>query len=459
MSFSNPGYSPALQDAIDYAWSQGAVVVAATGNDGSSTPTYPGRRREGRRRLGTDAERRAVVRLELRPGHVHRGARRRHHGRHARRRDDVGDRHLGLGRARCRRGRAAEGERSARRRTASSSGGSRGARTRPGRAEQTGNGRLNLERAIADTRTDAVVPAGAPRRAARCRAVRRGRPQRHARRHADHGAQEFDEHVRHDVHEHGGRCGDQRRQHAVPCRSPRAEFHVVRQRLADEQFRTELVDHDCDGDRPSLFKAAAAADAASSGRDPVLSLKRRPAATGCDNTFTATATFNTPTCTLNPTSQQQQHRHDRPDVERIRQHRWGTAGNWTPSGVPRTPIGRDSGRRAELSRCHRQATSIGDGQHRQRREPSRSPAVAFAAATSILNNGTLTRLAAARSTRARPDSPTTTRCPSPGPGSCPATRMSRTRRGNRDRSRARAPRRSAPSRTPAPGPCRPETSL
>src|SRR4051812_15069881 len=41
MSFSNPGYSPALQSAIDYAWAQGAVIVAATGNDGVSTPTYP----------------------------------------------------------------------------------------------------------------------------------------------------------------------------------------------------------------------------------------------------------------------------------------------------------------------------------------------------------------------------------------------------------------------------------
>jgi len=41
MSFSNPGYSDALQDAIDYAWSHGAVVVAATGNDGVQTPTYP----------------------------------------------------------------------------------------------------------------------------------------------------------------------------------------------------------------------------------------------------------------------------------------------------------------------------------------------------------------------------------------------------------------------------------
>ena len=41
MSFSNPGYSQALQDAIDYAWSKGAISVAAVGNDGSTTPAYP----------------------------------------------------------------------------------------------------------------------------------------------------------------------------------------------------------------------------------------------------------------------------------------------------------------------------------------------------------------------------------------------------------------------------------
>ena len=41
MSFSNPGYSPALQAAIDYAWAHNVVVVAATGNDGSSTVTFP----------------------------------------------------------------------------------------------------------------------------------------------------------------------------------------------------------------------------------------------------------------------------------------------------------------------------------------------------------------------------------------------------------------------------------
>jgi hypothetical protein len=41
MAFSNPGYSPALQAAIDYAWAHGAVIVAAAGNDGSAAVTYP----------------------------------------------------------------------------------------------------------------------------------------------------------------------------------------------------------------------------------------------------------------------------------------------------------------------------------------------------------------------------------------------------------------------------------
>ncbi len=41
LSFSNPGFSAALQAAIDYAWDHDVVVVAATGNDGSSATTYP----------------------------------------------------------------------------------------------------------------------------------------------------------------------------------------------------------------------------------------------------------------------------------------------------------------------------------------------------------------------------------------------------------------------------------
>src|SRR3989449_6513449 len=41
MPFSNSGFSQNLQDAISYAWSKGAVLVAATGNDGSPNATYP----------------------------------------------------------------------------------------------------------------------------------------------------------------------------------------------------------------------------------------------------------------------------------------------------------------------------------------------------------------------------------------------------------------------------------
>jgi len=41
MGFSSPEPSAHLQDAIDYAWGKGAVLVAATGNDGLATPTWP----------------------------------------------------------------------------------------------------------------------------------------------------------------------------------------------------------------------------------------------------------------------------------------------------------------------------------------------------------------------------------------------------------------------------------
>src|SRR5437867_655648 len=41
MAFSATGYSLALQDAIDYAWVQNVVLVAAAGNEASNTPTFP----------------------------------------------------------------------------------------------------------------------------------------------------------------------------------------------------------------------------------------------------------------------------------------------------------------------------------------------------------------------------------------------------------------------------------
>jgi YVTN family beta-propeller protein len=41
MAFSNPGYSAALQAAVDYAWASDVVLVAANGNDGTTNPSYP----------------------------------------------------------------------------------------------------------------------------------------------------------------------------------------------------------------------------------------------------------------------------------------------------------------------------------------------------------------------------------------------------------------------------------
>ena len=41
MAFSNPGYSAALQAAIDYAWAHDVVLVAANGNDGTTAASYP----------------------------------------------------------------------------------------------------------------------------------------------------------------------------------------------------------------------------------------------------------------------------------------------------------------------------------------------------------------------------------------------------------------------------------
>jgi subtilisin family serine protease len=41
MAFSSPGYSDALQVAVTYAWDHDVVLVAANGNDGTADPSYP----------------------------------------------------------------------------------------------------------------------------------------------------------------------------------------------------------------------------------------------------------------------------------------------------------------------------------------------------------------------------------------------------------------------------------
>ena len=121
MSFSNPGFSPALQAAIDYAWEQGAVIVAATGNDGVSTPTFPAGDAKVVGVSATDQTDELWSGLELRRRHVHRRPRRRHQADAPTAAPDD-HRHLGLGRTRRRRGGAAEGERPDAPRTASSVG-------------------------------------------------------------------------------------------------------------------------------------------------------------------------------------------------------------------------------------------------------------------------------------------------------------------------------------------------
>ncbi len=41
MSLGGSSGSKAVEDAVNYAWGKGAVLVAAAGNSGSDTPTYP----------------------------------------------------------------------------------------------------------------------------------------------------------------------------------------------------------------------------------------------------------------------------------------------------------------------------------------------------------------------------------------------------------------------------------
>ncbi len=95
MSFSATGYSSALQAAIDYAWSNGVVLVAAAGNDGSSTPAFPAGDRGVIGVSNTDSVRRPGRLVQLRRVRLPRRPRRRHPDHRERRLlDDL--RHVGL---------------------------------------------------------------------------------------------------------------------------------------------------------------------------------------------------------------------------------------------------------------------------------------------------------------------------------------------------------------------------
>ena len=132
MSFSNPGYSQALQAAIDYAWSHGVVVVAATGNDGSSIATFPAGDRGVVGVSSTDFNDALDAFEQLWTGHVpgRPGRRDRDHGDGRGLRDD--QRNVGGGGRGGRRRGAAAGLVDSTPRTASSSAASRGTLTLPG---------------------------------------------------------------------------------------------------------------------------------------------------------------------------------------------------------------------------------------------------------------------------------------------------------------------------------------
>ena len=140
MSFSNPGYSASLQAAIDYAWAHNVVVVAATGNDGSSTVTFPAGDRgvigvsntDQNDALNASSNYGADTFLGAPGTDIVTTA--------AGRRDHVGHGHVGLRGRGGRRGCAAEGGRPERHRTASSSAASRATPTRPGLPIRRGTG-------------------------------------------------------------------------------------------------------------------------------------------------------------------------------------------------------------------------------------------------------------------------------------------------------------------------------
>ena len=111
---ATPATRPSLQAAIDYAWAHDVVVVAATGNDGSSTVTFPAGDRGVIGVSNTDSSDALNAGRPTTARHVPRCARHRHRDHCRGRWDFVDHRHVGLGGRGVRRRGAAAGGRSVR---------------------------------------------------------------------------------------------------------------------------------------------------------------------------------------------------------------------------------------------------------------------------------------------------------------------------------------------------------
>ncbi len=161
MAFSNPGYSPALQAAIDYAWSHGVVLVAATGNDSSTLPSYPAGDREVVGVSATDSSD-ALATFSNSGADTFLAA-----PGVAISTTDLGGGYTSIDGTSASAAEVAAAAALAQAVDPSVSNGVIVGRLAEsadpaGTSDQTGNGRLNLDRALLDTGTNFVTPAGAP---------------------------------------------------------------------------------------------------------------------------------------------------------------------------------------------------------------------------------------------------------------------------------------------------------
>src|SRR3989454_5597099 len=161
MAFSSPGFSQNLQDAIDYAWSKNIVLVAATGNDALSTPTFPAGDRGVMGVSGTDPNDTLVPFSSYGPG-VFIAAPATEILTTA-----IGDAYSIISGTSASAAIVAGAAAFMKAVDSTLTNGiivGRLARMADpaGTQDQTGNGRINMARALADTGTDFIQPAGAP---------------------------------------------------------------------------------------------------------------------------------------------------------------------------------------------------------------------------------------------------------------------------------------------------------
>src|SRR5207247_788733 len=161
MAFSATGFSSSLQDALDYAWSKGVVLVAAAGNAASSDPAFPAGHRGVMGVAATDQADNLAPFSNEGPAVFIAGP-----GTDIQT-TDIGDTYIvvsGTSTAAAHVAGVAAFMRAVDPTLGNGVIVGRLARTADpaGTQSQTGNGRINMARALADTGTEPIQPAGVP---------------------------------------------------------------------------------------------------------------------------------------------------------------------------------------------------------------------------------------------------------------------------------------------------------